>query len=229
MQIANQTNFQPLPIPWIEKLIQKMHILFGAKFAQQWEGISPEIMKQEWAEELAGFSGPELAKGLDACRAMARGFVPTLPEFMALCRPPINHEIAFHEAVHGLVARRKGERGEWPHPAIYHATISVGQHEMLNCTYAVMRTRWEKALDKQMAKSEWGPVPEPALALPEPKRTELTDAQAKQAMNKMGAGNVLDKSGRDHKAWARKIIDNPKSRSPTVIAMARSAIEAVAA
>lgn len=229
MQLANQSNIQPLPAPWVDKLIQKMHVLFGAKFAQQWEGIGPETLKQEWAEELAGFTGPELARGLDACRGLSRGFVPTLPEFMAMCRPPINPEIAFHEAVQGLAQRRKGNRGDWSHPAIYHATIGVGQHDMLNCTYATMRVRWEKALAAQLEKSEWPDIPEASLALPEPKKTELTNQQAQEAMERMGAGGVMNKTGRNHKRWAEKILADQKGRSPTVIAMAKAAMTGQAA
>lgn len=220
MQLAKTA----LPDAWVDKLIQKMKIFYGAKFAQQWDSIDPKVMRAEWAEELGGYTGPELSAGLTACRT--RTFPPTLPEFMALCRPPINPEVAFHEAVKGLSDRRKGERGSWTHPAIYHATIEVGQHDILNCTYATMRGRWEKALAGQLAKGEWAGIPDAVMALPEPKKTELTNEQAQQAMNKLGAGNVLKKTGRDHKAWARKILADPKGRSPTAITMAKRALEA---
>lgn len=221
MQLVERTQAQPLSVSWAEKLIQKMQILYGSKFAQQWEGIRPEIMIAEWSEELAGLTGPEIAKGLDACRI--RPWPPTLPEFIALCRPPMNPEVAFHEAIKGLTARRKGERGEWSHPAIYHATIGVGQHDMLNCTYATMRTRWEKALAAQLEKTEWQDIPDANLALPEPRKTELSNQQAQEAMERLGAGGVMNKAGRNHKRWAQKILADQKGRSPTIIAMAKAA------
>lgn len=212
-----------LPSRWVARLISKLQIMYGAKFTQQWEGIDPALMQAEWAEELAGFTGEELATGLAACRE--RPFPPTLPEFMVLCRPPINPEVAFHEAAFCTAQRRRGERGDWSHPAIYHAAVKVGQHDILNCAYATLKARWNKALADELARGEWEPVPDAVQALPEPRKTVMSDAQAKQAMQKLGAADVLNKSGQDPRAWARKILANQKGRSPTVIRMAQEALE----
>lgn len=227
MQVAKKNEVQPMPMLWVEKLVQKMQVLFGARFAQQWEGIDPKVMMAEWAEELAGYSGDEIKRGLDACRTMSKGFAPTLPEFMALCRPPINPEAAFYEAVKGMAARRNGERGEWSHPAIYHAGVEVGQHDLLNCGYGVMKVRWEKALSKQLEKGQWPEVPDVHAALPAPKKTEMSEEEAKKAMERLGAGDVLSKPKHDNKAWARQIVENPKGKSPTAVAMARRALNEV--
>lgn len=229
MQVVNQNQAQPLPKLWVEKLVQKMQVLFGARFAQQWEGIDPKVMMAEWAEELAGYTGEEIKRGLDACRSMSKGFAPTLPEFMAMCRPPINAEASFYEAVQGMAARRKGERGEWSHPAIYHAGVEVGQHDLLNCGYSVMKVRWEKALANQLAKGQWAAVPDAQVALPAPEKTQMSESEAKKAMERLGAGDVLSKSRKDHKAWARRILENPKGKSPTAVAMAQRALGEVPA
>lgn len=228
MQLAENVQMtHALPAKWIAHLMMKMQAMYGAKFTQQWQGIDPGILQNEWAEQLAGFTGDELAAGLAACRE--RPFPPTLPEFMVLCRPPIRPEVAFHEAVHCLRQRQKGERGDWTHPAIYHAAISIGQHDIMNCSYVQLRTRWDKALSDQLAKGEWTPVPEASIALPEPRKTQMSDEEAKKAMQRLGAGGVLDKSGRDHKDWARKILDDPKGRPLAMVAMARRALEERAA
>lgn len=214
---------EALPARWAAHLIAKMRVMYGAKFTQQWEGVDPVFMQAEWAKELAGFTGQELAAGLDACRE--RPYPPTLPEFMVLCRPPLNPEVAFHEAVHCTAQRRRGELGDWTHPAIYHAAVKVGQHDILNCAYATLKARWNKALADELARREWEPVPDAVQALPEPRKTAMSDAQAKKAMQKLGAADVLNKSGQDPRAWARKILANPKGRSPTVIRMAQEALE----
>ncbi len=216
-----------LPIQWVERLITRMQALYGAKFAAQWEGVDLIALKQAWAEELAGYSGEEIARGLSACRE--RPFPPTLPEFMVLCRPPVNPEIAFHEAVHCLAQRRRGERGDWTHPAIYHATVTVGQHDVMNCPYSALKARWGKALADELAKGQWAPVPDAYIALPDPGKTEASNAEAKAAMDRLGAADIMNKSGRDHKAWAKKIMDNPKGRSPAVVAMAKRALEGAVA
>ncbi len=222
MQIAERARPEPMRLDWVDKLIQKLHARYGADFARKFEGVPPEVLREEWAEDLAGYTGQEVARGLQACKE--RPYVPTLPEFMVLCRPPINPEVAFHEAVHCLGQRRRGERGDWTHPAIYHAAVSVGQHDLMNCSYATMKTRWSKALADELAKGQWEPVPQATPALPEPRKTAMSDAQAKQAMQRLGAANVLDKSGRDPRAWARKVLAHPNGRTPTIIQMAQRAL-----
>lgn len=224
MQLAEHTQMTPaLPTKWIARLMAKMQAMYGAKFTQQWQGIDPDILQNEWAEQLSGFTGDELAAGLAACRQ--RPFPPTLPEFMVLCRPPIKPEVAFHEAVYCLGQRRRGERGDWTHPAIFHAAVKVGQHDIMNAAYGHIRTRWDKALADELAKGDWDPIPDAHAALPEPRKTEMSDAEARKAMQRIGADKVLDKAGRDHKAWARKILENPKGRPLIAITMAKRALE----
>ncbi len=215
------TNAQPLPTAWVSKIIQKMKMMYGTKFTQQWAGIDPADLQTEWAEMLAGYTGEELGRGLDACRT--RTFPPTLPEYMTLCRPPVQLESAFHEAIQGLIARRRGERGEWSHPAIYHAACKVGTHDMLNGNYQALRGRWEKALTDLLLDRSIEPVPEPLQALPAPE--PMSKAEAQKVMSKLGAGNVLNKSGRDMKAWAHRVIANPNGYTQTALGMARRALE----
>ncbi|MGE4370808.1 MAG: hypothetical protein AB7E12_14135, partial [Burkholderiaceae bacterium] len=87
MQVAKPITPDALPLAWVSRLLKRMQALYGSKFTQQWEGLDPEEMQQAWAEELGGYSGPELSRGLDACKQ--KPWPPTLPEFMTMCRPPI--------------------------------------------------------------------------------------------------------------------------------------------
>lgn len=222
MQVVKQIAPDALPSAWVSRLLKKMQALYGAKFTQQWEGLDPLEIQQAWGEELAGFTGSELSRGLDACKQ--RPWPPTLPEFMTLCRPPILPEAAFHEAVRGLTARSRGERGAWSHVAIYHAAVNAGSHDVLSCTYAAIKSRWERALQDQLAKTEWPPVPDAHVALAAPKRTEASEAEAAAAMKSIGAAGVLDRKSGDMKNWARKIIANPKGRPLLVVSMAQQAL-----
>lgn len=88
-----------LPLPWATKLIECLHLLYGTRFSQAWEGIDKAQLAQAWAEELAGFTGEELATGLAACKS--KPWPPTLPEFIVLCRPWLEPEAAFRAAVAG--------------------------------------------------------------------------------------------------------------------------------
>lgn len=216
-----------IPVAWAARVISRMKALYGAKFSDQWGALDPDEMAWAWAEELAGFTGDELAAGLAACKT--RPWPPTLPEFIVLCRPPIQPEVAFHEAVQGLMARRRGERGTWSHPAIFHAAVAVGAHDMLNATYGQLRARWDRALNDAMARGAWEPVPDAQQALPAPAKTEAGDREAARAMEAIGASHVLEPGKRDPKGWAHKILANPKGKSPAVVAMARRALEEKAA
>ncbi len=223
-KIAEASAIQgAIPVAWAARIIARMKALYGAKFSDQWGALDPDEMAWAWAEELAGYSGEEIACGLQACRQ--RPFPPTLPEFLVLCRPPIDPQVAFHEAVHCLAQRHRGERGDWSHPAIFHAAVAVGAHDMLNATYGQLRTRWGRALSDQLARGTWDPIPDPQQALPAPRKTEASDREAERTLQAIGAANVLGNNGRDPKAWARKILADPKGRTPAVIAMAKRALE----
>lgn len=186
--------------------------------------------KETWSDAFdeEGITPAEVKTGLSNCRRMF-DWPPSLTEFLRACRPGLDPEVAFHEAVHCLGQRRRGERGDWTHPAIYHAAVRIGAHDMLHASYSQIKARWGKALEDELARRDLAPIPDAAVALPEPRKTELSDAEAKRAMEWLGAGDVLNKSGRDHKAWARGILAVPKGRSPAVVAMARRALEATPA
>lgn len=216
-----------LGISLMDHLFNRLDGAYPRKWRADFQNeIAIANWKETWSEAFdeEGITPAEIKAGLKNCRRMF-DWPPSLTEFLRACRPELNPENAFHEAIKGLTARRKGERGEWSHPAIYYAAIDVGQYDMLNSTYSAMRARWEKALDTQMAKGQWAEIPQAAVALPEPRRTEQSNAEAAKTMETIGAGDVL-KPKKDHKAWARKIITNPKGKSVTVLAMAKRALEA---
>lgn len=182
--------------------------------------------KSTWTEALVeeGITPLEVKIGLANCRRMY-DWPPSITEFIKACRPGLDPETAFHEAVQGLSARRRGEMGNWSHPAVYHATVDVGQHDILNCSYQVMRGRWERALNAQLSRGEWPPVPSASVALTAPKKTEQTNEQAAQSLEALGATDLVNRPRRDHRAWAARILSNAKRRSPGVVAMAQRALQ----
>lgn len=212
-------------------VVSELRLLYGSKFAQAWEGLTPREVKDSFNQKLAGFTEAEARVGLVAC--LGRDWPPTLPEFMRLCRPWMDPEAAFHEAVAGVTARKRGEVGAWAHPAIYHAAVAVGTHDLLNCGYAVLRGRWERAFRDELARGQWEPVPTPAPALPAPGGTLATREDAAKAMAKMGAEKIVNPTGRDPRRWARRIMAEAQRKggrlpSPAVLRMAEAAIGAPA-
>lgn len=184
-----------------------MLLLYGKKFTEQWAGISPQSLKECWAEELAGYTGPELRAGLEGCKS--RDWPPTLPEFMKLCRPTLDCEAAFHEAVNGLAERKQGRPGLWSHPAIYWAAQKVGPFDIANQGYAVLAGRWKRALVECFAQTELPDIPIPRAALPEPGATHVSRAEATASLEKLQATGIL-RPKIDHRRWIKKILENEK-------------------
>ncbi|WP_454691149.1 hypothetical protein [Achromobacter aloeverae] len=218
-----------LPLAWSYALAKRMRALYGSRFADRWGNVEPEELAAVWAQELHGFTAEDFRRGLDACRSL--DWPPTLPEFMKLCRPWMVPETAFYDAVNGMSARRRGEVGNWPHPAVYWAAVTVGSHDLLNCGYAVLKGRWERALAAELAKTEWPAVPAPAPALAAPGQNRASREQAHAAAQEIraSAAAAVNQTGMDDKRWARKILAEQERKggqrySITVIAWAKRAL-----
>lgn len=162
---TSQANPSALPESWVERLFLRFSSMYGSKFADLWRGCDLASVKGLWAEELAGFSADEIKCGIDCCKT--RDWPPTLPEFLKLCRPPVDFERAFIEAVKQISLRDSG-RDEWSHPAIYWAAVEIGAFDLRNSSWSGIGKRWTAALSAQLAKGSWHPVPQRAAALPAP-------------------------------------------------------------
>jgi hypothetical protein len=128
----------------------------GSKLGALYGAVSPALVQAEWAQGLAGFSSDEVERGLLACQH--RLFAPTLGEFLHLCRPSLDGEIAWHEAAEGLSARSRGELGAWSHPAVYRAAC-VLRDGLRQGNYRANKNRWEHILRTEFAKGFVAPVP----------------------------------------------------------------------
>ncbi|MCP5158509.1 MAG: hypothetical protein H6975_03675 [Gammaproteobacteria bacterium] len=78
---------------------------FNHVYGHRWEtGYGPALNDQgeltdaakTWGRALAGFGPDELARGLRGCVERGDGWPPTLPEFIALCRPPPTRLAPYH-------------------------------------------------------------------------------------------------------------------------------------
>lgn len=226
-QLANRCEAaQALPTPWVKKLFQRFAAMYGDKLPKMWGRVPEDEMHAIWAEDLAGYTGEEISVGLQACKQ--REWPPTLPEFLRLCRPWMNPEVAYHEAVHGMSCRRRGETGNWSHPAIYWAAVATGTHDLLNSTYGSIKLRWEKSFSDELVKGNWSDIPPVRSALPAPGQSMATKAEAAAALQEMGAAKVFEESGRNPKRWIDKWqqrIKNGERPSPAIAAMLKRATE----
>jgi hypothetical protein len=73
-----------LPVPWVERIFDKLTVRYGRDFIGRWEGVNITAVKQDWADELARFQqNPDAIRyGLDN---LPIGKPPTVAEFAAIC------------------------------------------------------------------------------------------------------------------------------------------------
>lgn len=202
-------------------VVSEMRLMYGSKFAQQWEGLTPRELRESWDQKLSGVTELEVRQALVAC--LTRDWPPTLPEFLRLCRPWMDPEVAFQAAVAGMAARRKADTGNWPHPAVYWAAVEIGAHDLQAQGWQALRARWEAIYRAQLARTSWDPIPVPAPALPAPGATVTSNADGMRRVQDLAA-QAIQPDRRDPKDWARKILANPKGRAPIAVTMARRAL-----
>lgn len=157
-----------LPDSWVERIFDRMECRYGDLWAQRFGGVPRDRLVASWARDLADMSVDEISKGVDASRDYK--FPPTLPEFRALCRPPIDYQSALIEAVEQM-ARRESGRDRWSHPAIYWAAVKIGAYDLSRKTLKELDAEWRKAFGDQMAIGQWPEIPERLPALPAPGQT----------------------------------------------------------
>jgi hypothetical protein len=138
-----------------------------------------QTVKDTWADALAGYSADEIRRGLGLCQT--RIFPPTLPEFLMLCRPPVDPESAYIEACKQMSARDTGT-DVWSSPAIFWSARDFGVHELRGSTWQTAKARWTRILDDHLAKTSHEPVPKRMVCLPEPGKGTADPEKVKAAM-----------------------------------------------
>lgn len=78
------------------RLISKMRINYGKKFADQWVGVDVEELKQAMVDTYQGLTVEDFARGVN--RMKHEQWPPTIPEFRAWCEPKTDDWLGSHEA-----------------------------------------------------------------------------------------------------------------------------------
>lgn len=221
LQPGSSSNWPEGAIPeaWIDSLFTRMIGMYGSKFADLWRGTDLQSVRRIWGTELATLSRAELKLGAESLRN--RPFPPTLPEFVALCRPPVNYDAALYESARQIRLRIEG-KDEWPNPAFYWAALKVGEFDMMNLGHAPLLRRFTAALDEVM-RGEIEPVPPRAIAIPAPGKTRAQPDRVHAEVAKAKAFHK-DVGSRD---WAHAVIkraDGKDKPSIAVLNMAKRAL-----
>jgi hypothetical protein len=211
-----------LPEEWIKSLFSRMTNVYGVKFLDQWAGIDPDAVKREWAVDLAGLSDDQLRAGVLGLRT--RPWPPTLPEFIALCCPPVDPSVAFYEAAEQGARRDRGEPDVWSSPAVYWAWIRVGRREVATQPYAAVKGRWDKALADELAKEVIEPVPPPRQQLAAPGRSLSSPAKAKALLSTLKVKDQHTRPTDDGRQWARNILADSSRATIDCVKLAQQAL-----
>lgn len=199
-----ETRSTQLPSAWVDRIFDRMQTFYGAKFAEQWRGLDPDRLKLAWAEELAGLSGDELKRGLEACKS--RQWPPTLPEFITLCRPTIDPRVLWMEAVEQMRIRLHGDgKDVWSSPRVYWAAVKIGNFDLQQLTWEQVKSRWMQLLDE--AKDE--PIPEYKAALPAPGQTTTSREEASQRLHEIAkkTGVSIAEQCEPNTRWAVRLAE----------------------
>lgn len=209
----------PLRADWIDRIFEVLHRRYGAKFVDLWRDLDPADLKLAWAEDLAGYTGEEIKRGLDGCRT--RVFPPTLPEFLLLCRPLADARADWVEACEQMPIRLRG-KGEdrWSRPEVYWAAVAVGNHDLQTLPWEQVRARWERAL----AVAKGDAVPEYRAALPAPGKQTVPREEAvrrigelAQRINRHFAAEVV----RTGNQWAHELMRKEAAGEPVAFVAQR--------
>lgn len=78
-----------LPTPWVDRIFDKLTLVYGQAFLRRWQDIDLNAVKSDWAHELAGFAQHPKAIAY-ALENLPTDKPPTVLEFRAMARrlPP---------------------------------------------------------------------------------------------------------------------------------------------
>lgn len=189
--------------PWLEKhpkldgisimdhLFNRFDGMYMTKFRKDFQ--TPQAInnwRTAWAEGFAEekITLGEIAVGIAFCRKHF-DWAPSLTEFIKACRPSLDYELAFDEAVEQMALRRlplnngaeTTTKDLWSNPAIYWAAVALGT-DLDAYQYRQIKNRWQRAMDKALRYPK-GPVPVFRLALPPAGKATTTKAEARKHLD----------------------------------------------
>jgi hypothetical protein len=74
-----------LPLPWVDKIFEKLTLVYGQAFLARWRDLDLDAVKHDWAHELAGFEAHPAAIA-HALQSLPPDKPPTVLQFRDLAR-----------------------------------------------------------------------------------------------------------------------------------------------
>ena len=100
-----------LPLPWVDKIFEKLTLVYGQAFLARWRDLDLDAVKHDWAHELAGFEAHPAAIA-HALQALPIDKPPTVLQFRELARKAPLPELPRLESPPADAARVAAELGQ---------------------------------------------------------------------------------------------------------------------
>lgn len=78
------------------RLIKKMRMNYGKKFADLWAGVEPHELAEEMVDQYQGLTSQDFGRGIE--RMKREEWPPTIPAFRSWCEPKLNGWLGANEA-----------------------------------------------------------------------------------------------------------------------------------
>lgn len=147
---------------WVDAIHARLLVRYGTRWVNLWAGIPEELVKADWAEQLAGLGGPSIQHALEH---LPPEFPPTAAQFKALAlsradeAPPAlpapkadPRRVAAIMA--GLQRRQQRDPKAWARDLrdreMNHGGVLVNGKRMTQA----QRDMWRRALDEQDAQPQ---------------------------------------------------------------------------
>jgi len=174
------------PLSIMDRLFNKL----DGHYPHKWRSaFSSEAAIQNWRDSWSegfieeGLNPHEIKRGIVACRKLY-DWPPSLKEFISACRPPVDFEAAYFEAVVQLRRREMGQ-DVWSNKAIYWAAVRIGQFDLTAMPYDRIKSRWSNELTFSLAALDLPDVPPRLQALPAPGKTTTTQEVGRERMSEI--------------------------------------------
>lgn len=141
-----------------------------------------------WSKALAGLSGQDIARGMQACLEQKLEWPPSAPQFCGMCQAlPADYGLpdeqkAYSEACRNAHPSMAGIT-KWSHNAVYHAAVETGFYNLNTLAQAASRKLFDRnytiAMRMVMAGEQLKAMP---LALPETVSARTTPEVGKAAL-----------------------------------------------
>ena len=161
----------------VTRLLQKMRVLYGRKFDQQWSDVDPKYLADVFLEVLSGLSLDEITHGVN--RMMREPWPPTVPEFRSWCEQGtvwLTADEAWAMALHHYSSNKNPitECAKSALSAVKHIIENEGQKHASRAFKDGYVRRVEQAKASGQAQKYWQPI-----ALPKPPEPEFKPMTAK--------------------------------------------------